>query len=437
MVRENLSRAAKVVGISVARKRTARELYMDITPEVRAARCYSKRVSISADDRLDASWDRVDLLVEPHEDFASSAVNPRVMKECVDGYRKVFTNDTMKQHVCSVCSAVHMSHKVYKLSGRQFGTLFNNLLVPEGDILDVVISQYSRFVLGDETHVCVLSWLKEAYFDCEIGESTVEKDAFGYQMDGNLFDTAGVEVGKNGSLTFHVCDECFKSGEKGKTPEYAISKCWVGDAPDELKGLTISEQKLISMTVVRGEMVVLRGSGALNTRQRGLKGNIISFPVDVDSTRRVIQSLPHSLDHLAETLAVQYYGQNFEGDRLLVARVVQVRRAYVERALIWLKHNNKRYKDVVIDGEALEALPVEGIPPSFMESSVLKIDPRDVSEAEGKDAERSSYVPEAGKALPLDDVVLEASGFSDMGGNTVDCSTLRNSAMENMVLMAG
>ena len=80
---------------------------------------------------------------------------------------------------------------------------------------------------------------------------------------------------------------------------------------------------------------------------------------------------------------------------------------------------------------------MEGIPQSFIDSSVLKIDRRNVSEAEGADAERSSYVPAAGKAVNIGDAVLEASGFTDMGGNSVDCNTLRNSAMENLVLMAG
>ena len=438
MSREHLSRAAKVVSGAVARKRTCRELYVSMTPEDRVQHCSTKRLVFPVDERLDANWHVSELLVEPHQSFASSAVNPHVLKKCLDGYRAVFTNSTMKQHVCSVCSQVHFAQKGYKLSVSQFGLLYNGLLVPVGDVAEVVAELYGSVSLGDGSGVRVLSWLKENYFDGDvIGVKAGEKDVFGPRMDGALIDTDGVEIDSSEILTFHVCGECMKSGEASKTPEYAVSRRWVGDVPDELKGLTISEQKLISKIVPRAEMLVLRGSGAADTRQRGLKGNIISFPVDVDSTRRAIVSLPHSLEFLSETFTVQYYGENFEGDKLLVAKVMQVRRARVEGALMWLKSHNVLYKNVVIDGVALEALPVEGIPQSFIDSSVLKIDRRNVSEAEGADAERSSYVPAAGKAVNIGDAVLEASGFTDMGGNSVDCNTLRNSAMENLVLMAG
>ena len=38
---------------------------------------------------------------------------------------------------------------------------------------------------------------------------------------------------------------------------------------------------------------------------------------------------------------------------------------------------------------------------TYWKGSVLMIDPRDVSEAEASDAERSSYVPAAGKAVMI------------------------------------
>ena len=437
MSRDRLGRAAKVVSVEVGRKRTCRELSMEMTPAARADHSRTtKRLVLPADERLDPIWHKSELLMEPHESFALGGVHPQVMKQCVDGYRAAFTNSTMKQHVCSVCSQLHFAQKSYELSVFSFCKVFTGLLVPVGDVAEVVAEQYVTVTLGEGTVVRVLSWVKDALLESGVA-TDVEKNIFGLYLDGALFDTDGVEADTSGNLWFHVCGDCFKSGETSKTPQFAVSRCWIGDVPDELKGLTICEQKLISKVVLRAEMIVLRGSGSVDTRQRGLKGNVISFPVDVDSTKRAIESLPHSLEYLSEVITVQYYGKNFEGDKLLVARVMQVRRARVEAALVWLKLHNRRYKDVVIDGEALQALPVEGIPQSFIDSSVLMIDPRDVSEAEASDAERSSYVPAAGKAVSLDDVVLEASGFTDMGGNSVDCSTLRNSAMENLVLMAG
>ena len=437
MSREHLGRAAKVVSVEVGRKRTCRELNMEMTPAARADHSKTvKRLVIPADERLDPIWHNSELLMEPHESYAPGGIRPRVIKECVDGYSAAFTNATMKQHVCSVCSQLHFARTSYDLSVVHFGKLFTGLLVPVGDVAEVVAEQYVTVTLGDGTIVRVLSWVKDAFFDSGVA-TDAEKNIFGKYLDSALFDTDGVEADKSGNLLFHVCGECFKSADTNKTPQFAVSRSWVGDVPDELKGLTISEQKLISKVVPRAEMIVLRGSGSADMRQRGLKGNVISFPVDVDSTKRAIESLPHSLEYLSEMITVQYYGKNFEGDKVLVARVMQVRRARVEAALVWLKLHNRRYHDVVIDGVALEALPVEGIPQSFIDSSVLIIDPRDVSEAEASDAERSSYVPAAGKAGSMDDVVLEASGFTDMAGNSVDCNTLRNSAMKNLVLMAG
>ncbi len=85
--------------------------------------------------------------MEPHESFASRAVSPHVMKQCVDGYRAAFNNSTMKQHVCSVCSQVHFARKSYELSVDSFGTVFTGLLIPVGDVAEVVAEQYVTVTL--------------------------------------------------------------------------------------------------------------------------------------------------------------------------------------------------------------------------------------------------------------------------------------------------
>ncbi len=93
MSREHLGRAAKVVSVEVRRKRTFRELSMEMTPAARADHSKTvKRLVIPADERLDPFWHNSELLMEPHESYAPGGIRPRVMKECVDGYSAAFTN---------------------------------------------------------------------------------------------------------------------------------------------------------------------------------------------------------------------------------------------------------------------------------------------------------------------------------------------------------
>ncbi|KAM4067355.1 ATP-dependent DNA helicase PIF1 [Hirsutella rhossiliensis] len=125
--------------------------------------------------------------------------------------------------------------------------------------------------------------------------------------------------------------------------------------PDELKGLTPVEEKLISLNSCYG--FVTRYSIPGGQRQsvrypRHVKGHITVFPNDVQGL--VTKVLPHPLVRVMDEIHVSWQGAEKPGPRDL-SGLLSVRRRAVERALVWLKENNPLYGEVEIDVAEMES----------------------------------------------------------------------------------
>ncbi|KAM4067920.1 PIF1-like helicase [Hirsutella rhossiliensis] len=107
--------------------------------------------------------------------------------------------------------------------------------------------------------------------------------------------------------------------------------------PDELKGLTPVEEKLISLNSCYG--FVTRYSIPGGQRQ---------------SVRAGDQVLPHPLVRVMDEIHVSWQGAEKPGPRDL-SGLLSVRRRAVERALVWLKENNPLYGEVEIDVAEMES----------------------------------------------------------------------------------
>ncbi|KAM4067415.1 ATP-dependent DNA helicase PIF1 [Hirsutella rhossiliensis] len=134
--------------------------------------------------------------------------------------------------------------------------------------------------------------------------------------------------------------------------------------PDELKGLTPVEEKLISLNSCYG--FVTRYSIPGGQRQsvrypRHVKGHITVFPNDVQGL--VTKVLPHPLVRVMDEIHVSWQGAEKPGPRDL-SGLLSVRRRAVERALVWLKENNPLYGEVEIDVAEMESwgAPPHGVP---------------------------------------------------------------------------
>ena len=134
--------------------------------------------------------------------------------------------------------------------------------------------------------------------------------------------------------------------------------------PDELKGLTPVEEKLIALNSCYG--FITKHSVADGHRQsvqypKHIKGHITVFPNNVQELATRV--LPHPLLKVMDEIHVSWQGREKPAPSDLSA-LLSVRRFVVERALIWLKQHNPLYADIDIDiaeMDSWEAAP-HGVP---------------------------------------------------------------------------
>ncbi|XP_044717272.1 AAA domain-containing protein [Hirsutella rhossiliensis] len=114
--------------------------------------------------------------------------------------------------------------------------------------------------------------------------------------------------------------------------------------PDELKGLTLVEEKLVSLNSCYGHV----------------KGHITVFPNNVQElATKVLRTPLQALDEIH----VSWQGVEKPAPSDL-SSLLSVRRRVVERALVWLKRNNPHYAEIEIDVAEMESWgdPIDGVP---------------------------------------------------------------------------
>ncbi|KAM4067068.1 PIF1 protein [Hirsutella rhossiliensis] len=114
--------------------------------------------------------------------------------------------------------------------------------------------------------------------------------------------------------------------------------------PDELKGLTLVEEKLVSLNSCYGHV----------------KGHITVFPNNVQElATKVLRTPLQALDEIH----VSWQGVEKPAPSDL-SSLLSVRRRVVERALVWLKRSNPHYAEIEIDVAEMESWgdPIDGVP---------------------------------------------------------------------------
>jgi hypothetical protein len=152
----------------------------------------------------------------------------------------------------------------------------------------------------------------------------------------------------------NICSTCLSSVLKGKIPKHALANgLWLGNVPDQLKGLTFAEQMMIAR--VRHNRAVVRVSSG----RAKMVANVIMF---ANPTVSVYRMLPPSRDEMKEVLAFIFTGSAQPTDEDFKRTPFLVRREKVSKALDWLKLNHSDYKDLEISRENLDSYPLSGVP---------------------------------------------------------------------------
>ena len=139
------------------------------------------------------------------------------------------------------------------------------------------------------------------------------------------------------------CIRCSKDQHENKlfTAENNIHPCPV---PPELQDLSQTEEMLIS------PIMPMMTTYRLPHGQLGYSGHVISLPQAVDD---FVKSLPRSPQEICVLIVRKHFTDGRHKD-------FRVRKHKILAALQWLLSNNTYFKDVTIDQETLNELPLDG-----------------------------------------------------------------------------
>ena len=140
-----------------------------------------------------------------------------------------------------------------------------------------------------------------------------------------------------------ICQRCSK--EKTHVKLFSDSNSMdPGKVPEELNQLTVVEQQLISRISPCINVHLLKHGGIASS------GHCVTFPQEINEPAQIFPRLPSEIN----IIKVKKIGKNNTCKEFIV------RRQKVESALLWLKHYNPAYQDIIISNERLQCLPING-----------------------------------------------------------------------------
>ena len=143
----------------------------------------------------------------------------------------------------------------------------------------------------------------------------------------------------------YVCSRC--SWDKKSPKKFSVENSLVpSSVPLELKDLTQIEEMLIARALPIMRVYIKPGG------QQGYSGHCINLPQNVTE---LATSLPRYPKHLA-VIIVKVKGRDN------TFKDVTVQKQKVHDALVWLINNNPQYSEVLVNEDALNMLPENGVP---------------------------------------------------------------------------
>ncbi|CAF2063985.1 unnamed protein product, partial [Rotaria magnacalcarata] len=289
---------------------------------------------------------------------------------CLTNFKNSMSNHAVHQVVCASCACLH-----YKTD-----TVQQNIAkIPNKHLLyhvDYIPSCILRLNLDIDTITNTFQiseeQIQEYFSDAE--NTTVIINKMLLCRKGIHLNTGNVQL----------CNKCHEDLSSNKLPALSLSNLmWIGDVPQELRDLTLPEQKLIALYRHSSCVIKLCGiTGDPSLAQSALKGNVITFPQNLSD---IVKHLPLSPNELPDIIKIIFVGKTIPS-KDQVRSILTIRQERIRTALIWLHTNNILYKDIHIDHLLLDAFPLNDIPDCLWNTmSFLK-------DTETSDVERSGYV---------------------------------------------
>lgn len=246
-----------------------------------------------------------------------------------------------------------------------------------------------------------------------------------------LYREGLLQMFDEGGMSCRLCHDCWLAISKGKISKFSTANgMWIGDVPDQLKGLTIPEQKLISLYRHNSCIIKLHSPWhSPDTAQPALKGNCITFPQNLSN---IATSLPLSPNDLSTSIKIVFIGSSMPS-RQHLRKILTVRRQRILDALIWLKENNALYSYISLDQHIIADLPDDDIPKFIWET----LD--HVMDDENGNAEREGYTEDPltsdqarSEQATTDFIPLNPSGILDVNGASVTSDEINSEVLHKL-----
>ncbi len=172
------------------------------------------------------------------------------------------------------------------------------------------------------------------------------------------------------------------------------------------------------------------------TAQRGILGNTITFTQDVSTIASKVETLPHNVHSLCDSLKVVFIGSR-RPSRQQLQKVLQVRMSKVHEALKWLKKHHPLYRNIRLNKEDVSDLPEASIPDAVWQTMCHE------SQEEIKQMPRTSNCKPSIDSILKDDtdncsketldIIMESTGVIDMSFNSMSTDEQTCIAAKNLM----
>ncbi|CAF1215625.1 unnamed protein product [Rotaria sordida] len=220
----------------------------------------------------------------------------KLKEACLQQFLRRMSMSALAETTCAVCNVRTPVQKTKKIPMSKIPHF--HLLKVSDELKDVIISTQSstsKNSNGDKIQVVEHAQIP----------STLNSPSFYYENGIVLYTNGLSQQNKLNMCT--LCQKCYEALSKEQIPKFSpANNMWLGDVPTELQGLTIPEEKLISLYRHNSCVIKLQSPfHSTTTAQAALKGNCITFLQNVPN---IVSSLPLALDDLCDTLKVIFVG---------------------------------------------------------------------------------------------------------------------------------
>ncbi|CAF1123464.1 unnamed protein product [Rotaria sp. Silwood1] len=324
-------------------------------------------------------------IIMKHRNHTSSPwpepISRDLKENCLKQFLHQMTMSSLAETTCAVCN-VRTSVQKSKSVPLSKITVIESLKVSDETKALIMNTQLSNLHCINHDTVTTVNSDGIQMIDHAQSISTPKSSSF-YCEDNIILYANGLFQQNNVNMC-RLCQKCHDALSKERIPKFSpANDMWLGDVPAELQGLTIPEQKLISLYRHNSCVIKLQSPfHSATTSQTALKGNCITF---IQNIPNIVNSLPLKLDDLCDTLKVIFVGSR-PPERIHLRKILTVRKKKIIQALQWLKKYNILYQSIEINLENIAQLPEDDVPESIMSTMEQKISDEDIQ------SERTGYV---------------------------------------------